>query len=94
MIASVFGTVVKHCKNFEKLAETILYKPPPGTVPALEWGKSHEEVARQWYIHQKTTQYGPSYKVSKTGIHISTTNPWLAASPDGVVEDPTQVEGR
>ena len=39
-------------------------------------------------------RFGPSYKVSKTGIHISTTDPWLVASPDGVVEDPTQAEGR
>ena len=94
LTASVFGTVVKRRKNFEKLTETILYKPPPGTVPALEWGQSHEEVARQWYTHHKTTLHGPAYKVCKTGIHISTTNPWLAASPDGVVEDPTQDEGR
>ena len=41
-----------------------------------------------------TRQHNMDHKVSKTGIHISTTNPWLAAFPDGVVEDPTQVEGR
>ena len=94
LTASVFGTVIKRRKNFEKLVETILYKPPPGTVPALEWGRSHEDIARQWYMNHKTTQFGSSYKVSKTGIHISTVDPWLAASPDGVVEDPTQAEGR
>ena len=74
--------------------ESILYKPPPGTVPALEWGRSHEEVARQWYLAQKTKQFGQTYHVSRTGIHISTTDPWLAASPDGIIEDPTQAEGR
>ena len=94
LTASVFGTVIKRRKNFEKLVETILYKPPPGTVPALEWGQSHEDIAQQWYMNHKTTQFGSSYKVSKTGIHISTVDPWLAASPDSVVEDPTQAEGR
>ena len=94
LTASVFGTVVKRCRNFEKLAETLLYKPPPCTVSTLEWEKSHEEVARQCYLQQKILQHGPSYKVCKTGIHISTVNPWLAASPDGIVEDPSQVEGR
>ena len=47
LTASLFGTVIKRHKNFEKLVETILYKPPLGPVPALEWGRSHEEVARQ-----------------------------------------------
>ena len=94
LTASVFGTVVKRRKNFEKLVETILYKPPPGSIPALEWGRSHEDNARQWYATYMMKQFGPSYTVRKTGIHISTTDPWLAASPDGVVEDPTQTEGR
>ena len=94
LTASAFGTVIKRRKNFEKLVETILYKPPPGTIPALEWGRSHEDTARQWYVTHMTKQFGPSYQVSRTGIHISTTHPWLAASPDGVVEDPTQAEGR
>ena len=45
---------MKRQKSFEKLVETILCIPPPGTLPALEWGRSHEEVARQWYLAQKT----------------------------------------
>ena len=94
LTASLFGTVIKRRKNFEKLVETILYKPPPGTVPVLEWGRSHEEVARQWYIAQKTKLFGPTYQVSRTGMHISTTDPWLAASPDGIIVDSTQAVGR
>ena len=90
--------LIWHCnkasQTFEKLVETILYKPPPGTVPALEWGQSHEEVARQWYIAQKTKLFGPTYQVSRTRIHISTTDPCLAASPDGIIVDSTQAEGR
>jgi len=82
----VFGIVIKCQKNFEKLVETILYKPPPGSIPALEWGRSHEDNARQWYITHMAKEFDPSYKVNRTGIHVNTTHPWLAASPDGVVK--------
>ena len=36
LTASKFGTVVKRRKNFEFLVESILYKPPPDSVAALE----------------------------------------------------------
>ena len=94
LTASRFGTIVKRRKNFEILVESILYKPPPDTATGLQWGRSHEEIARQSYITSKTEQFGESYLVQKTGIHISTINPWLAASPDGVIEDPSEPEGR
>ena len=34
------------------------------------------------------TTHGNSYKVVTTGFHVCVTKPWLAASPDGLVEDP------
>ena len=34
------------------------------------------------------------YQVSRTGIHIYTTVPWLAASPPDGVKNPIQAEGR
>ena len=49
---------------------------------------------RQWYIAQKTKLFGPTHQGSRTGIHISTTDPWLAASLDGIIVDSTQAEGR
>ena len=39
------------------------------------------------YINEKMITHGNSYKVVTTGIHICVSKPWLAASPDGLVED-------
>ena len=94
LTASRFGTVVKRHKNFEGLVESIIYKPPPDSAAALEWGRSHEDIARQTYITTKKEQFGQLYQVKKTGIHISVENPWLAASPDGLIEDPSENDGR
>ena len=90
LTASKFGTVVKRRKNFEGLVESILYKPPPNSVAALEWGRSHEDIAKQLYITAKTQQFGELYQVTRSGIHISIEHPWLAASPDGHVVDPSE----
>ena len=72
--------------------ETIHYKRPPGAVAALDWGRSHEDTAREAYMNSNTG--GDTYHIDRTGIHICTEHPWLAASPDGLVEDPSEVEGR
>ena len=67
----------------------MLYKPPPDSVAAIEWGRTHEDIARQLYI-TKTHQCGESYQVTRSGIHISIEYPWLAASPNGHVVDPSE----
>ena len=40
------------------------------------------------------TTHGNSYKVVTTGIHVCVTKPWLATSPDGVIEDPSEPPDR
>ena len=57
---------------------------------ALEWGRSHEDIAKQLYITAKTQQFGELYQVTRSGIHINIEHPWLAASPDGHVVDPSE----
>ena len=61
-------------------------------IKSLEWGKSHEDTARSCYIDEKMTAHGNSYnyKIMTTGIHVCTSKPWLAVSPDGLVEDPSE----
>jgi len=54
--------------------------------------RSHEDTARDAYINSKMSIR--TYQVHRTGVHISTEHPWLAASPDGLVEDPSEVDGR
>jgi len=92
LTASKFGSIVKRQSKFEKLVETIHYKLLPGAVAALEWGRSHEDTARDAYINSKMSI--KTYQVHHTGVHISTEHPWLAASPDELVEDPSEVDGR
>ena len=85
LTASKFGTVVKRHKNFNVLVESILHKPPPDSVAALEWGRSHESNCTSPPKH-----IGESYQVTRSGIHISIEHPWLVASPDGHVVDPSE----
>ena len=94
LTASSSATVVKCRSKFEKLVESILYRPPQNTISVLEWGRNHEEAARTAYISVKAKETSLPYHVLRTGIHISSKRPWLAASPDGLVEDPTETSGR
>ena len=47
-----------------------------------------EEVARQQYVSCQEQRGHCNLKTEKTGLVISTDNPWLAASPDDKVHDP------
>ena len=89
-MSSNFGRVAKRNTKYENLVESILCKPPLSTLKALESGKSHEDTARSCYINEKMITHGNSYKVVTTGIHICVSKPWLAASPGGLVEDPSE----
>ena len=94
LTSSSFGRVAKRRSKYEKLVESMLYKPPPSTVKALEWGRSHEDIARSCYVNEKVATHGDSYRVVTTGIHVCMHKPWLAASPDGLVEDPSEPPDR
>ena len=65
LTASNFGLVAKRKQKFDKLVETILYRPPPSSAAAIEWGTSHESNAREKYIYEKRSKYDESFKVSK-----------------------------
>ena len=53
------------------------------------YGAEMEEVTRQEYaIHQQQTGH-PDLTVDKCGLCISVNTPWLAASPGGMVCDPS-----
>ena len=63
-----------------------MYKLPPSTFKALEWGKSHEDTAWCCIINKKLATHGNSCKVVTTGIHVYVGKSWLAGSHDGLVE--------
>lgn len=54
-------------------------------VPAIKWGRDHEDIARQQY-GDGTIQNGHSnIKIKQVGLVICQERPYLAASPDGLL---------
>ena len=47
-----------------------------------------EEDSNGKYLKRKI-ELSPSISTSKCGLVVSVTNPWLGATPDGLVHDPT-----
>ena len=47
LTASSFATAVKRRSKFEKLVESILYRPPRNTVSALEWAEITNKLQEQ-----------------------------------------------
>lgn len=87
LTASKFGAVAKRlphtsCHNMVK---SILYARSL-TTEAITFGRDHEEVAIKLY--ENTT----GNSVAPCGLFIDTSNPFLGASPDGLVGDDGIVE--
>ena len=59
---------------------------------ATKWGKEHETVAFEQYAEvQATAEAG--FTVTLSGLIVSTEQPWLAASPDGIASSVSQGKG-
>ena len=56
--------------------------------PSTEWGKQHEEVALKLYCEEQHRCGHTDLFYSKSGFVISSSHPFLGASPDAVVFDP------
>ena len=51
-----------------------------------------EETAIQKYTMKQQESGHSGLKTTQSGLVISMENPWLAASPDGMVEDPDMAQ--
>ncbi len=60
--------------------------------PATEWGKKHEEVALKQYEEHQHGSGHDTLSVRKCGFVISEDHPFLGASPDALVCDPTNAD--
>ena len=56
---------------------------------ATRWGHLQEPRAQQKYL-QHSSRHSPGVQVNASGLVVSTSHPWLAASPDGLVVDPIE----
>ena len=55
---------------------------------ATQYGTEKEVITQQEYVmHQKRMGH-PGLTVDTAGLFVNPENPWLAASPDGLVHDP------
>ena len=59
------------------------------TVLYTMYGTLMEDTARQEYISHQQRSGHPGLITEDSGLVISMDNPWMAASPDGRVQDPT-----
>ena len=84
--ASQFGPVfhTRLDNPSESLLNTILQEKSMPNVPALQWGKEKEPVAREYYINATKDEH-IDFSVELTGLHVNTSFPHLGASPDGIV---------
>lgn len=87
--ASNVGSIVKMRKTTKrsKKVETILYNTFRGN-EATRYGLLKEEQSKRDYIAYQQRNGHPDIDVDKCGLFVSLANPWLAASPDGLVGDP------
>ena len=83
--SSNFGQVI-NSKNHEKTAKSLLNPQCLSHIPAIQHGKKFEVHAIK-----KAEKYIGT-KIKKCGTFVSLSCPYLAASPDGIINDDTSIE--
>ena len=88
--ASNAGSIAK-MRPTTKVSSTVkqlLYTKFTGNT-ATRWGILQEGSTNEQYLKSKQ-KASPDISTTSTGLVISIDHPWLAASPDGLVHDPTE----
>ena len=87
--ASKVGTIAKMRVTTKCSAKVqqLLYNKFRGNT-ATRYGQNNEDEARKVYVHYMKEKGHTEIHVDCCGLFISPENPWLAASPDGLVTDP------
>ena len=91
--ASHFGEILHRRRDTppDRLVLSIL-KPRKFSTPATTWGTEHEAMAIQAYIHHQHSCGRSDLTVGPCGFFVSEQHPFLGATPDGTVYDPTNPE--
>lgn len=71
----------------ESYLTAILGEGPNVKTRAMTWGIQHEATAVRIYEKMKSKLLGRPINVRECGLFIDLQKAWLAASPDGIVED-------
>jgi len=84
-----------HTHTQEELVQDMLYGGFKGN-DATRWGSEKEAVALGEYITRKRSEFAASgldqdaFQVTQSGLHVCVEAGWLAASPDGHVQEGPQ----
>ena len=87
--ASNVGEICKMMKKTKrsKKVEALLYSSFRGNL-ATRYGTENEHTARCNYVKYQQDNGHPNLTTQKTGLVVSVSSPWMAASPDDHVHDP------
>ncbi|XP_018604039.1 uncharacterized protein LOC108932272 [Scleropages formosus] len=66
---------------------SVLGEGPRVMTRAMHWGVKNEAVAARQYERLKSKRLGRPVRVRECGLFVDPLRCWLAASPDGIVED-------
>ena len=91
--ASLFGSVLTRRTDTppDNLVLQIL-QPRSFSTAATKYGMENEQMAIKEYIDHQNVHGHPELVVSASGFLINTAYPFLGASPDGAVHDPSNVQ--
>lgn len=91
--ASVFGKVYKRLPSTppDCLVKELLH-PQQFSTKATEWGRQHEAVALKAYIEHQLSMGHDGLLAVNAGFVVCEEHPFLGASPDAYVNDPTSVD--
>ena len=90
--ASMFGAILSRRADTapDKLVLRLLQADTQLlSTPAMEYGIKEEPIAIEQYVAYQNTHGQQGLTVSSSGFLISLSHPFLGASPDGAVYDPT-----
>ena len=88
--ASKCGKILNQKQWTPALLKNILYCKPMIHLPqSIQWGIANEDNARHAYITHMQAEGNTNLQVEPCGFIIHPTMGWLGASPDGVVNDPS-----
>eukprot|EP01017_Pseudomicrothorax_dubius_P036646 TRINITY_DN526_c0_g1_i3.p1 TRINITY_DN526_c0_g1~~TRINITY_DN526_c0_g1_i3.p1 ORF type:complete len:275 (-),score=54.03 TRINITY_DN526_c0_g1_i3:26-802(-) len=85
---SNFGKISKRNINADQSAFVfdLVYQKSLDGLPAIEWGKKNENLAREQYAAKHLR---PDQKLMSAGFMIDPIDCWMGASPDGLIEHET-----
>ena len=91
--ASYFGEIFKRLPSTHPHHLVLrIIDPKPFKCAATDWGKAHESCALEQYMKYQKDRGNTNLVISSAGFVISESYPFLGASPDGYVYDPSSSE--